>query len=75
MNHAMLTREAIDRRGLNFAGWVANFVDPNFSFPEENFKTLKEQLGGSCLGRVPFISDARQDIAPDVFQLDRLLVG
>ena len=54
---------------------MANFVDPNFSFPEENFKTLKEQLGGSCLGRVPFIFDARQDIAPDVFQLDRLLVG
>ncbi|MDA0237031.1 MAG: dethiobiotin synthase [Proteobacteria bacterium] len=74
VNHAMLTREAIDRRGLAFAGWVANFADPNFSFPDENYKTLQEQLGGPCLGKVPFLSDTRLDIAPNVFQLDRLLL-
>lgn len=74
VNHAMLTREAIDRRGLTFAGWVANFVDPTFSFQDENFKTLHQRLGGPCLGKIPFLSSSQQNIAPDAFQLDTLLV-
>ena len=74
VNHAILTREAIDRRGLTFAGWVANFVDPTFSYQDENFKTLHQRLGGPCLGKIPFLSSSQQNIAPDAFQLDTLLV-
>ncbi|MFN5190847.1 MAG: dethiobiotin synthase [Burkholderiales bacterium] len=53
LNHALLTAEAIDARGLRLAGWVANTVDTNMSCFAENVATLTAALPAPCLGIVP----------------------
>jgi dethiobiotin synthetase len=53
LNHALLTVEAIQSRGLKLAGWVANTVDANMSCLDENVDTLTQLLPAPCLGFVP----------------------
>jgi dethiobiotin synthetase len=59
LNHALLTAEAVRRRGLQFTGWVANRLDARMSAFEQNVQTLRERLGAPLLGTVPFgVEDA-----------------
>lgn len=53
LNHALLTCEAIERRGLPLAGWIANRVDPNMMRFEENLQTLRSRIAAPCLGVIP----------------------
>lgn len=53
LNHALLSAAAIHARGLRFAGWVANHVDPDMPRAEENARTLEAALPAPLLGRVP----------------------
>jgi dethiobiotin synthetase len=61
LNHALLTAEAIERRGLTLAGWVGNSVDAAFERREANIDTLRARLAAPCLGLFPHspASDAR----------------
>ncbi|MFI8582062.1 dethiobiotin synthase [Ectopseudomonas khazarica] len=72
INHAVLTAEAIERDGLELAGWVANIVDPQTSRLEENLATLGERLPASCLGRVPYLADASAAAVAQHLALERL---
>jgi dethiobiotin synthetase len=58
INHAVLTAEAIRARGLHLAGWVANHIDPNMGYADENFATLCRLLEAPCWGRVPYLPKA-----------------
>lgn len=58
INHALLSAEAIQRDGLELAGWVANIVDPTTSRLTENLETLCERLAAPCLGQVPRLPTA-----------------
>jgi dethiobiotin synthetase len=60
LNHAFLTAEAIHNRGLHFAGWVANRLDPALSFFDENVQTLRERLPAPLIATMPFAPDAVQ---------------
>jgi len=53
INHALLTAEAIISRGLVLAGWVANQVDPDMRFVDENVAALEQRMPAPLLGRVP----------------------
>jgi dethiobiotin synthetase len=53
INHALLTAEAIVARGLVLAGWVANQVDPDMRFADENVAALERRMPAPLLGRVP----------------------
>lgn len=53
LNHALLTQEAVTRRGLTLAGWVANRIDPAMQCFDENLATLSECLAAPLLGVVP----------------------
>ena len=53
ISHALLTAEAIVARGLVLAGWVANTVDPDQAYADENVAALRERLPAPLLGRVP----------------------
>lgn len=55
INHALLTVEAIERDGLQVAGWVANRIDPDMSCYEENMMTLRSLINAPCLGEIPFL--------------------
>jgi dethiobiotin synthetase len=54
LNHALLTAEAIEARGLMLAGWVGNSVDPDFERREANMDTLRSRLAANCLGIFPY---------------------
>jgi len=54
LNHALLTREAIGARGLRFAGWVANCIEPGMPHLRENIRALEERLACPLLGVVEF---------------------
>jgi dethiobiotin synthetase len=54
LNHALLTAEAIEARGLKLAGWVGNSVDPDFERREANTDTLRARLAANCLGIFPY---------------------
>ena len=45
LNHSLLTHAHIKANNLNFAGWIANFIDPNMACLEENLSSLTELLG------------------------------
>lgn len=64
LNHALLTRESLAARGVAFAGWVANSIDPHFDRAAENLATLTARLGEPPLAYVPFLD--RGDDAPDL---------
>ena len=53
INHALLTAQAIKASGLCLAGWVANTVDTDMKFFEENVQTLKQRLDAPCLAVMP----------------------
>jgi dethiobiotin synthetase len=60
LNHALLTVESIQLRGLKLAGWVANTVDADMPYIAENIETLQRLIPAPCLGVMP-----RFNIAPD----------
>ncbi|MGB1091700.1 MAG: dethiobiotin synthase [Oceanobacter sp.] len=60
INHALLTLESIQQRGLKLAGWVANSLSPDMEVEADNLNYLTnqfEQQGIARLGHVPFIAD------------------
>jgi dethiobiotin synthetase len=58
ISHALLTAQAIAARGLTLAGWVANRVDADMTFAEENVEALRMRLPAPLLGIVPRLAQA-----------------
>jgi dethiobiotin synthetase len=57
LNHAQLTRLAIQSHGVPFAGWVASAIDPQMSHVEANLASLERLLGEPPLTVVPYLPD------------------
>jgi dethiobiotin synthetase len=57
LNHALLTAESIAARGLPWAGWVGNSIEPEMAQLAANLETLGARLPGPCLGVQDFISN------------------
>ncbi len=53
INHALLTKLAIETHGARFAGWFANTIDPAMPRRAENLETLTRLLGQPPLATVP----------------------
>jgi dethiobiotin synthetase len=64
LNHALLTRDSLTVRGMPFAGWIANAMDPHFERAAENLATLTARIGAPPLARIPFLDRGRG--APDL---------
>jgi len=79
LNHALLTAESIQARGVAFAGWVANQVDPRAARVEGNIDTLRRRLPAPLLGIIPPFPEppAAADVAEclDRGMLERLAGG
>ena len=58
LNHAQLTRLAIEARGVTFAGWVASQVDAAMERPAENLAALERLLGEPALAVLPYAPQA-----------------
>jgi len=61
INHALLTMQAINGRGIKCAGWVANVLDKNMAALDENIQSLQLRIAAPLLGIVQhqFPADAR----------------
>jgi len=57
INHALLTVEAIQARGLTLAGWVANRIDADMPVFEENLASLRQRIAAPCLAVVGWQED------------------
>lgn len=53
INHARLTKLAIESHGARLAGWIANTIDPAMPRRKENLETLTRELGEPPLAVVP----------------------
>jgi len=69
ISHAVLTAEAIARRGLVLGGWVANRIDPAMLRYQDNVETLRDRLRAPLLGEFPHVAAA----SARVRRLDRAL--
>jgi dethiobiotin synthetase len=69
ISHALLTVEAIVARGLVLAGWVANTVDPEMRFIDENIEALAQRIPAPLLGRVPRLEQPTAAAAADFIDL------
>ncbi len=49
LNHALLTVEALQRRGLNLQGWVANECAGEMPRFEDNLATLQTMIDAPCV--------------------------
>jgi dethiobiotin synthetase len=54
LNHALLSAEAIEARGLSFLGWIGNHVQPRFEHAAENLATLEARLPAPLLDVVSY---------------------
>ncbi len=59
INHALLTVEAIQARGLQLAGWVANEIEPDFTMFDENLSSLQQRIAAPCISVVKWESSAQ----------------
>lgn len=55
INHALLTKLAIEAHGAQFAGWIANSIDPAMARRAENLETLTRLIGQPPLALVPLL--------------------
>jgi len=54
LNHAILTAHAVERSGLRLAGWVANHIDRDMPYADENVEALRARLTAPLLARIPW---------------------
>jgi dethiobiotin synthetase len=54
INHALLSQEAILKKGVKLIGWIANCIAPDMAYVDENIKTLKSYLSTPCLGVIHY---------------------
>lgn len=57
LNHALLTINEIERSGLKLLGWVANCIEPDMAYQQENISYLQQKLTAPCLGILPYQSE------------------
>jgi dethiobiotin synthetase len=69
LNHAQLSKQAIEAKGVPLAGWVANCIDPAFERAAENLATLERLLGSEALAVFPTVTPMAH---PDVRRGEQL---
>jgi dethiobiotin synthetase len=72
LNHALLTAESIERRGLRLRGWVANSIDPEFERLTQNISSLKSRISAPCLGILSFEPQADPEALAQALAVDAL---
>jgi dethiobiotin synthetase len=73
LNHALLTAESIERRGLRLCGWVANAVDPEILRLTENISSLVSRISAPCLGIFSFEPNADPQTLAQALAVDALM--
>lgn len=72
LNHALLTAEVMQRRGIVFAGWVANEIDPGMARRTQNLDALRKRLPAPLLGHVRHTRNPRSEKTVRALDIRRL---
>ncbi|AMM81538.1 dethiobiotin synthase [Pasteurella multocida] len=73
LNHALLTVESIQQKGLPLLGWIANRINPCLGHYAEIIDLLSEKIDAPLLGQIPYLhKPEEQDLARYIHNLDRL---
>jgi len=75
LNHALLTVESIERRGLHLRGWVANSIDPSFPRLAENISSLESRISAPRLAIFAFEPEADLEALARGLAVDALTAG
>ena len=74
INHALLTAEAIEHRGLQIFAWVANSTQPENEYTNQNIETLRTLLfkkhQAYLLGHIPFLNTISNQ---EIYNIDLLI--
>ncbi|MFL3023419.1 MAG: dethiobiotin synthase [Methylophilaceae bacterium] len=57
LSHAILTMKAIEQKNQKIFGWIANIVDSNMDFQEENISYLRKKIKHPYLGCIPYVNN------------------
>ncbi|HYC49014.1 MAG TPA: dethiobiotin synthase [Burkholderiales bacterium] len=52
LNHALLTADAVRAAGLHLAGWVANHIEHDTPYADENVGALRERIDAPLIARL-----------------------
>ncbi|WJG08054.1 dethiobiotin synthase [Aliiglaciecola sp. LCG003] len=72
LNHAILTREAVLKDGLEVVGWIGNHIDPDMLYGQENIASLRDMFPEPCLGIIPHLK-GHQDASDFLADADAYL--
>jgi dethiobiotin synthetase len=64
LNHALLTHDNIRKRGMKFAGWIANNIQPCMELAAENIETLRSRFVMEPLAVIPFKLCTKELLGP-----------
>jgi dethiobiotin synthetase len=57
INHALLTVESIRRTRIPLVAWVANHLQPQMPYWQQNLHFLKQKIKSPLLGVVPYLAE------------------
>src|SRR5476649_79933 len=72
ISHALLTMEAIAARNLMLAGWVANELQDDMPFADENVAALQQRIPAPLLGRIPRLAEPSPAAAAEYLDFSKL---
>ena len=72
INHALLTAQAIAAKGLTLAGWVANTIDDDMLYLNENLIAISDRLSAPLLGCIPRFQKPSAHAAAEFLNLSLL---
>ncbi len=74
LNHALLTVESIQRRGIPLAGWIGNQcqVEPMAAI-EDNLDTLQGAIRAPCLGILPYADNPHDETVQQSLNIEALI--
>lgn len=60
INHALLTAENMTQRGVALIGWVANVIEPDMLYLQENIEAIAQRIPAPLLDVIDFINQPEQ---------------
>jgi len=72
LNHALLTVEALQSRGLRLAGWIANRIDPDMARATQNLQELRRRIKAPLFGDVRYARNSRAEHVVRMLNINRL---
>lgn len=72
INHARLTREAIQHDGIGLTGWIANHIDPDYPLSGETVDFLSAGLSVPLIGEIPYMDKSWQVTGSSGIRADAL---